>query len=54
VIPIAPTTTIYVWSETGTEYADARIIFLDYEESNWTYDELAGKYFWHRFLQQPA
>lgn len=44
----------YVWSETGTEYADARIIFLDYEESNWTYDEVAGKYFWHRFYSsQP-
>ncbi len=44
----------YVWSETGTEYADARIIFLDYEESNWTYDEKAGKYFWHRFFSsQP-
>jgi len=44
----------YVWSETGEEYADARIIFLDYEESNWTYDEKAGKYFWHRFFSsQP-
>jgi maltose alpha-D-glucosyltransferase/alpha-amylase len=44
----------YVWSDTGTEYADARIIFLDYEESNWTYDEAAGKFFWHRFYStQP-
>lgn len=44
----------YVWSETGEEYADARIIFLDYEDSNWTYDEVAGKYFWHRFYSsQP-
>jgi maltose alpha-D-glucosyltransferase/alpha-amylase len=44
----------YVWSETGQEYGDARIIFLDYEPSNWTYDEKAGKYFWHRFYStQP-
>ncbi|WP_420630076.1 maltose alpha-D-glucosyltransferase [Candidatus Leptofilum sp.] len=44
----------YVWSDTGTEYSDARIIFLDTEESNWTYDEVAGQYFWHRFYSsQP-
>jgi maltose alpha-D-glucosyltransferase / alpha-amylase len=44
----------YVWSDTGIEYADARIIFLDIEESNWTYDEVAGQYFWHRFFSsQP-
>ena len=44
----------YVWSDTGTEYGDARIIFLDEEVSNWTYDEVAGQYFWHRFYSsQP-
>ncbi len=44
----------FVWSDTGTEYADARIIFLDTEKSNWTYDEVAGRYFWHRFYSsQP-
>ncbi|MCC6604933.1 MAG: maltose alpha-D-glucosyltransferase [Anaerolineae bacterium] len=44
----------YVWSDTGTEYSDARIIFLDTEPSNWTYDEVAGQYFWHRFYSsQP-
>ncbi|MCB9419481.1 MAG: maltose alpha-D-glucosyltransferase [Ardenticatenaceae bacterium] len=44
----------YVWSDTGTEYADARIIFLDTEPSNWTYDKVAGQYFWHRFYRsQP-
>jgi len=44
----------YVWSDTGTEYADARIIFLDTEPSNWTYDEVAEQYFWHRFYScQP-
>ncbi|HSM55705.1 MAG TPA: maltose alpha-D-glucosyltransferase [Candidatus Sulfomarinibacteraceae bacterium] len=52
--PQSPYHDYYVWSETGEEYADARIIFLDYEESNWTYDEVAGKYFWHRFYSsQP-
>ncbi len=52
--PNSPYHDYYVWSETGTEYSDARIIFLDYEESNWTYDEVAGKYFWHRFYSsQP-
>jgi len=44
----------YVWSDSGEEYADARIIFLDVESSNWTYDEMAGRYFWHRFYSsQP-
>ncbi len=44
----------YVWSDTKERYQDARIIFLDTEESNWTYDEKAGKYFWHRFYaSQP-
>ncbi|WP_288481895.1 maltose alpha-D-glucosyltransferase, partial [uncultured Deinococcus sp.] len=44
----------YVWSETGTEYAGARIIFTDTETSNWTYDDQVGKYFWHRFFSsQP-
>lgn len=44
----------YVWSDTGEEYGDTRIIFLDTETSNWTYDEVAGQYFWHRFFShQP-
>jgi maltose alpha-D-glucosyltransferase / alpha-amylase len=44
----------YVWSETDDKYSDARIIFLDTEESNWTYDEQAGMYYWHRFYaSQP-
>lgn len=44
----------YVWSDTGTEYSQARIIFLDYESSNWTFDPTAGRYFWHRFYShQP-
>jgi maltose alpha-D-glucosyltransferase/alpha-amylase len=44
----------YVWSDTDQRYRDARIIFLDTEPSNWTYDEVAGQYYWHRFYSsQP-
>jgi len=44
----------YVWSDTDQKYKDARIIFLDTEPSNWTWDEQAGQYFWHRFYaSQP-
>ncbi len=44
----------YVWSDTDQKYKDARIIFLDTEKSNWTWDEMAGQYFWHRFYScQP-
>jgi maltose alpha-D-glucosyltransferase / alpha-amylase len=40
----------YVWSDTDKKYADARIIFLDTEKSNWTWDPVAGQYYWHRFF----
>jgi maltose alpha-D-glucosyltransferase/alpha-amylase len=44
----------YVWSEVPDRYADARIIFSDFESSNWTWDPVAGAYFWHRFYaHQP-
>ena len=44
----------FVWSDTPHKYEGARIIFLDVESSNWTYDEIAGQYFWHRFYShQP-
>ena len=44
----------YVWSDTTQRYSDARIIFLDTENSNWTWDEHAGAFFWHRFFShQP-
>jgi maltose alpha-D-glucosyltransferase/alpha-amylase len=44
----------YVWSDTTERYKDARIIFLDTETSNWTWDDQAGQYFWHRFYStQP-
>lgn len=44
----------YVWSDTDQKYKDARIIFIDTEPSNWTWDETAGQYYWHRFYaSQP-
>src|SRR5918997_1059510 len=44
----------YVWSDTPDKYPEARIIFKDFETSNWTWDAVAGAYFWHRFYShQP-
>lgn len=44
----------YVWSDTPEKYKDARIIFKDFESSNWTWDPLANAYYWHRFYShQP-
>jgi maltose alpha-D-glucosyltransferase/alpha-amylase len=44
----------YVWSDTPEKYQDARIIFKDFETSNWTHDPVAKSYFWHRFYShQP-
>ncbi len=44
----------YVWSDEDTRYPDARIIFLDSESSNWTWDPVAEQYYWHRFFShQP-
>jgi maltose alpha-D-glucosyltransferase/alpha-amylase len=44
----------YVWSDTPDRYQGTRIIFTDTERSNWTWDEKAGQYFWHRFFShQP-
>ncbi len=44
----------YVWSDTPERYQDARIIFKDFEASNWTWDPVARAYFWHRFYShQP-
>jgi maltose alpha-D-glucosyltransferase/alpha-amylase len=44
----------YVWSETDQRYQGTRIIFLDTEKSNWTWDPVANAYFWHRFYShQP-
>ncbi len=44
----------YVWSDTDQKYQDTRIIFIDTEKSNWTWDPEAKAYFWHRFYShQP-
>jgi maltose alpha-D-glucosyltransferase/alpha-amylase len=44
----------YVWSDTDEHWQEARIIFLDTEPSNWTWDPLRGQYYWHRFFShQP-
>jgi maltose alpha-D-glucosyltransferase / alpha-amylase len=44
----------YVWSDTDGPWQEARIIFLDTEPSNWTWDPVRGQYFWHRFFShQP-
>src|SRR5579862_6590206 len=44
----------YVWSDTPEKYKEARIIFKDFEPSNWTWDPIAKAYFWHRFYShQP-
>ena len=44
----------YVWSDDPEKYKDARIIFNDFEQSNWTWDDVADQYYWHRFYShQP-
>jgi maltose alpha-D-glucosyltransferase/alpha-amylase len=44
----------YVWSDTSDRYRDARIIFKDFESSNWSWDPVARAYYWHRFYShQP-
>ncbi len=44
----------YVWSDSSDKYRDARIIFRDFETSNWTWDPVARAYYWHRFYShQP-
>jgi maltose alpha-D-glucosyltransferase/alpha-amylase len=52
--PGSPERNFYVWSDTPERYQDARIIFKDFESSNWSWDPVAGAYFWHRFYaHQP-
>jgi maltose alpha-D-glucosyltransferase/alpha-amylase len=44
----------YVWNNTPEKYRDARIIFKDFESSNWSWDPVAKQYYWHRFYShQP-
>jgi len=50
----SPERNFYVWSDDPRLYAGTRIIFTDTEKSNWTWDEVAQQYFWHRFFShQP-
>ncbi|MCE9607520.1 MAG: maltose alpha-D-glucosyltransferase [Planctomycetia bacterium] len=50
----SPEREFYVWSDTTEKYREARIIFQDFEVSNWTWDHEAQQYFWHRFYShQP-
>jgi maltose alpha-D-glucosyltransferase / alpha-amylase len=45
----------YVWNDTPDKFQEARVIFKDFESSNWTYDPVARAYFWHRFYShQPS
>ncbi|HEY0193054.1 MAG TPA: maltose alpha-D-glucosyltransferase, partial [Kofleriaceae bacterium] len=52
--PGSPEREVYVWSDTPDKYVDTRIIFKDYETSNWSWDPVAKAYYWHRFYaHQP-
>ncbi|MFH1724315.1 MAG: maltose alpha-D-glucosyltransferase [Elusimicrobiota bacterium] len=52
--PGSPARKYYVWSKTPEKYQEARIIFKDYEHSNWAWDPVAEAYYWHRFYShQP-
>ena len=52
--PGSPWRDFYVWSDKADRYPDARVIFKDFELSNWAYDRVAGAYYWHRFYShQP-
>jgi len=52
--PEGPYGDFYVWSDDNTRYPDARIIFVDTETSNWTFDPVRRQFFWHRFFShQP-
>ena len=52
--PEGPYGDFYVWSDNDEKYADARIIFVDTEVSNWTFDPIRRQFFWHRFFShQP-
>ena len=52
--PDGPFGDFYVWSDADDRYQDARVIFVDTEQSNWTFDQVRGQYYWHRFFShQP-
>jgi maltose alpha-D-glucosyltransferase/alpha-amylase len=53
-LPGSPERDMYVWSDTDKRFEGVRIIFTDTEKSNWTWDEVAQQYYWHRFFShQP-
>ncbi len=50
----APYRNYYLWSDTPDKFKEARIIFKDFETSNWAWDPVAKQYYWHRFYShQP-
>lgn len=50
----SPLRDYYVWSDSPDKYKEVRIIFRDFEHSNWAWDPVAGQYYWHRFYShQP-
>jgi maltose alpha-D-glucosyltransferase / alpha-amylase len=52
--PTGPYGDFYVWSDDDSRYRDARVIFVDTEASNWTYDSVRAQFYWHRFFShQP-
>jgi maltose alpha-D-glucosyltransferase/alpha-amylase len=52
--PTGPYGDFYVWADDDAGYPGVPIIFCDTEPSNWTYDEVRGQYYWHRFFHhQP-
>jgi maltose alpha-D-glucosyltransferase/alpha-amylase len=52
--PGSPDREMYVWSDTDKKFEGVRIIFTDTEKSNWTWDDVAQQYYWHRFFShQP-
>ena len=52
--PGSPARDFYVWNDTPDKYRQARIIFKDFENSNWAWDSVAKAYYWHRFYaNQP-
>ncbi len=53
-LPGSPTRDWYVWSDDPGRWSEARVIFVDTHDSNWTWDDTAGAYYWHRFFwHQP-
>ena len=50
----SPEREFYIWSDTDRKFPETRIIFTDTEKSNWTFDPIAGQFYWHRFFtHQP-